>query len=100
MCVRRYRRWRHDLAAEDNAAMKHILFWVLDCIVLRHRFKLVILLGFVSLVFCINIIIKGEVTASFNIAARKAKQNRSDTPGGGGGGRLPYEMDGDARRLA
>ena len=68
----------HDLAAKDNAAMKHILFWLLNRVVLRHRFKLVILLGFVSLVLCINIIIKGEVTASFNIAARKAKQNRSD----------------------
>ena len=68
-----------DLAAEDNTAMKQILFWFLDRVVLRHRFKLIILLGFVSLVLCINIIIKGEVTASFSSAARKAKQNRSDT---------------------
>ena len=59
--------------------MKQILFWVLDRVVLRHRFKLLILLGFASLVLCINIIIKGKLAASFNIAARKAKQNRSDT---------------------
>ena len=38
---------------------------------------------------------------TFNVLKKMGETGRAfRIPGGGGGGELPYEMDGDARRLA
>ena len=62
-----------------KTALQRMLFWVLDRFVLSHRFKLIVLLGFISIVLCINMITKSEVATSFNIAAVRQAKIHKDT---------------------